>query len=151
MQYNQKRSRVHKTAVTMMRAGIKQLAALEPESSKALRGSQPLAGADSLVAQSGNVLAGLDAAQTAAAAAASAPQQGAKAPHLKLPQKATTASGLQHTLSGPPKKPPKPSPPKKARAAPPKKSTAGSTLAAAYRVLSGMNRFGWQGYTGSLS
>lgn len=106
MVYNQKRSRVHKTAVTMLRAGIKQLQQIEVDACKELGCLVTSAGIVQLVSH-------LSSADLGSAQQAGEPAADQVSPGTTLsPQKASKA---------PPKKAAvKPSPPKKARVAPQK-------------------------------
>ena len=126
MVYNQKRSRVHKTAVTMLRQGKKQLQVIEAEGQRAILALNPNAVPYMAPLANGHsTTAGSPAEQPAGAAAVgpiqpgpARPQKPPQKPPLKAPQKA----GLRS--------PPKPQLPKKGP--PPKKSRlAGHLLSGA--------------------
>ena len=121
MLYNQKRSRVHKTAVTMLRAGIKQLQHIEVEGCKALGCPVPI------VAPS--VAPTLESQPTRDAAGVSNPSSSAgRVDADSLPQPAARAPVKPPPKPAPPKKPLKLSPPKKARGAPLKGSSGNFLL-----------------------
>lgn len=132
MVYNQKRSRVHKTAVTMLRAGIKQLQHMEADGCKALGcplPAVPLASLDQPASATATATAtGIAPSKFAAVLPPPDPAAGSQAPS-KPPAKA------------PPKKATKPSPPKKARiskpAGGPPKARTGAPLVAFAEVDDG--------------
>ena len=116
MVYNQKRSRVHKTAVTMLRAGIKQLQQMELEGCKAINCPLPLPDGPQLATALQHPSAMLDP---------TTPQQAADNEDKALaaqtlpPPKAV----MKPPAKVPPKKVTKASPPKKIRV--PQKPSAG--------------------------
>lgn len=108
MVYNQKRSRVHKTAVTMLRAGIKQLQQMEVEGCKAI--NCPLPAADGTQPNYQHQQAGQDAMAAAVQTAGPAEQdEKPSVPSAQPPPKAAMKS------------PPKPPPKKVSKASPPKR------------------------------
>ena len=114
MVYNQKRSRVHKTAVTMLRQGKKQLQVIEADGQKAILALNPNATALAAPLGTGPATAATSACAPPAAAAGTGVQvpAGLQKPPPKPPLKPPQKAGLRS--------PPKPQMPKKV--APPKKS-----------------------------
>ena len=116
MVYNQKRSRVHKTAVTMLRQGKKQLQVIDAEGQKAILALNPNAvSMPAPLANGHSTTAGSPADQPAvpgAAALGHPASTGLHKPPSKPPLKAPQKAGLRS--------PPKPHLPKKGP--PPKKS-----------------------------
>ena len=133
MVYNQKRSRVHKTAVTMLRQGKKQLQVIEAEGQRAILALNPDAvPCTAPLANGHSTTAGSPAEQPTGAAAAVGPNQPGPARPQKAPQKPPLKAPQKAGL----RSPPKPQLPKKGP--PPKKSRlAGHLLSGALPSLAG--------------